>query len=158
MWHSRFINNRWIEPESLIKGPRVVDRSGDKGFDPNFARAVVSQGNVILVTWRTDPGAGANGIWYSYKKIAAPELPIAVYPTLADFNGDFDIVDAPSTVSSLTASTPTIPTTETENTRQTPAVRSKLQNDPSLPIIIGSITAIVAIVLVTIIFGLARSK
>jgi hypothetical protein len=158
MWHSRFINNRWIEPESLIKGPRVVDRSGDKGFDPNFARAVVSQGNVILVTWRTDPGAGANGIWYSYKKIAAPELPIAVYPTLADFNGDFDIVDAPSTVSSLTASTPTITTTETENTRQTPAVRSKLQNDPSLPIIIGSITAIVAIVLVTIIFGLARSK
>lgn len=76
MWHSVWINNRWTEPEAIIKGPSVNDPVGNKSFDPFEARAVVSQGNVILVTWRTDPGVKGNGVWYSYQILDAPELPI----------------------------------------------------------------------------------
>jgi len=72
MWHSVFVNNRWTEPEPVVKGPQVTDAVGDSSFDPYEARAVVSQGNVILVTWRTDPGLRGNGVWYSYKKLDIP--------------------------------------------------------------------------------------
>ena len=82
MWHSTFGNNRWTEPEGLVKGPKVTDLVGYNGFDPNGARAVVSQGNVILVTWRTDPGSVGNGVWFSYKKFDAPELPVTPWPDL----------------------------------------------------------------------------
>jgi hypothetical protein len=77
MWHSIWLGNRWIEPDAVVKGPRVVDQEGLNGFDPYDARAVVSQGNVILVLWQTDPGAGDNGIWFSYAVVNAPELPVA---------------------------------------------------------------------------------
>lgn len=73
MWHSTWVNNRWIEPESVIKAPQVRDPVGDKSFDPFEASAAVSQGNVILATWRTDPGLNGNGVWYSYKILDIPE-------------------------------------------------------------------------------------
>jgi hypothetical protein len=76
MWHSIWVGNRWVEPEAVVKGPQVADRVGDKSFDPYEARAVVSQGNVILATWRTDPGLKENGMWYSYKILDIPELPV----------------------------------------------------------------------------------
>ncbi len=82
LWHSTFVNNRWTEPEALIKGPKVSDAVGNKSFDPNAARAVVSQGNVILVTWRTDPGTKGNGVWFSYKKGFGPELPVKPLSTI----------------------------------------------------------------------------
>ena len=78
MWHSAWVNNRWTEPDAVIKGPQVNDLTGYGSFDPNSARAVVSRGNVILVTWRTDPGFKGNGVWFSYKKVDAPELPAAL--------------------------------------------------------------------------------
>lgn len=82
MWHSTFVNNRWTEPEGIVKGPKVLDLVGYSGFDPNAARAVVSQGNVLLVTWRTDPGSVGNGVWFSYKKLDASELPVTPWPDL----------------------------------------------------------------------------
>jgi hypothetical protein len=83
MWHSTWDGLRWGIPTPIVSGPRVVDRSGASGFDPSFARGVVSQGNTILVTWRTDPGAGPNGLWYSYTKIDAHETLITPLPTTA---------------------------------------------------------------------------
>jgi len=78
MWHSSWLNDRWVEPSAVVKGPRIVDEEGTSGFDPYEAHAVVSQGDVLLVTWRTDPGdIKDNGIWYSYAVINAPEKPIA---------------------------------------------------------------------------------
>jgi hypothetical protein len=75
MWHSTWVENRWVEPEAVMKGPQIVDRVGDKSFDPYDARAVVSQENVILVTWRTDPGLKGNGVWYSHRALDIPQLP-----------------------------------------------------------------------------------
>jgi hypothetical protein len=74
MWHSIWVNNRWSEPEAIVKGPSVDDSVGLKSFDPYEARAVVNHGNTILVTWRTDPGLNGNGVWYSYKFLDIPNL------------------------------------------------------------------------------------
>ena len=83
MWHSIWLAGYWSEPEAVVSGPAVM--SGEKSFDPYNARAVVSQGNVILVTWRTDPGNGIeneNGVWYSYLVLDTPELPIMPLPIM----------------------------------------------------------------------------
>jgi hypothetical protein len=61
MWHSFLQSNQWSEPEAIVSGPGIADQVGDKAFDPYDARAVVSQGNVILATWRSDPGNKGNG-------------------------------------------------------------------------------------------------
>jgi hypothetical protein len=100
LWHSTLLNSRWTEPDALIKGPRIVDKEGLTGFDPYDARAVVSQGNVLLVTWRTDPGdIKDNGIWYSHAVINAPETPIS---TLESY---YSISETPS---ALTSPVPTL--------------------------------------------------
>jgi hypothetical protein len=75
LWHSVWVDPRWSEPEAIIKGPQVNDLVGRSSFDPYAARAVVSRGNVILVTWRTDPGNKGNGVWFSYQTIDAPGSP-----------------------------------------------------------------------------------
>jgi hypothetical protein len=81
MRHYIWQNNRWNELEPIITGPRVTAPPGTNGFDPSRPRAIASQGNTILLTWRTDPGAGPNGIWYSYIELDTPEFPISALPT-----------------------------------------------------------------------------
>lgn len=81
MWHSVFVNSRWTEPEGIVRGYKILDQEGFTSFDPSSPQAIVSQGNVILVTWRTDPGSKGNGVWFSYKKIDVPELPVAELPS-----------------------------------------------------------------------------
>jgi hypothetical protein len=81
MWHSVWEGEKWSEPEAIVSGPAVADQEGETAFDPFEARGVVSQGNVLLVTWRSDPGLKGNGVWYSYKSLDAPELPIIGMPT-----------------------------------------------------------------------------
>ena len=108
MWHSVWLNGRWTEPDAVIKGPRIVDTEGTRSFDPYEAHAVVSQGNVILVTWRTDPGGvgdiKANGVWYSYAILNAPEMPVATS----------QVVDTPVSVApTISPPTPTVQVTAT---------------------------------------------
>jgi len=75
MWQSLWTGYTWTEPEPVVRGPQVRDIIGGDGFDPRAARAVVSNGNLILVAWTTDGFAGENGVWYSYKEVDAPALP-----------------------------------------------------------------------------------
>jgi hypothetical protein len=50
-------------------------------FDPYDARSVIVQGNVILLTYRSDPGKDLASTWYTYHIIDdAPELPIEPLP------------------------------------------------------------------------------
>ncbi len=69
MWHSSYDGFGWSEPEPIVSGPAITDMEGEKGFDPFEARAVISQDNFLLVTWRTDPGMHGNGVWYSYTNL-----------------------------------------------------------------------------------------
>jgi hypothetical protein len=76
MWHSVWRGGHWSAPEALVSGPQRDD------FDPSYARAIVSQGNLLLVTWMSDPGLRVRGSFYSYKVLDAPEFPLAPLPTL----------------------------------------------------------------------------
>ena len=151
MWHSLFMEGRWTEPEAIIKGPLVRDPITRKGFDPYFARAVVSQGNVILVTWRTDPAAGDNGVWYSFEKIDAPELPlIELSSPVTPENNPTVAADVP-TESPVTAPTPS-------RVVQVPTDRPALQSNPGLPIVIGSVLSVVLILIVVVMQKLNGTK
>ena len=82
MWHSVWQGEKWSEPEAIVSGPAIPDQVGVNAFDPYEARAVVSQGNILLVTWRSDPGLKGNGVWFSYKVLDAPELLGDILPVL----------------------------------------------------------------------------
>jgi hypothetical protein len=80
MWQTLWTGNFWTQPEPVVKGPQIRDGIGGNGFDPRAARAVVSNGNTVLVTWTTDGFAGENGVWFSYKRFNVPELPAIPLP------------------------------------------------------------------------------
>ena len=52
-WHSELSGDQWSEPD------RFPAR-----WSPHDLRAAIVQGNVLLVTWRQDPGEGQSGVWY----------------------------------------------------------------------------------------------
>jgi len=84
MWQSIYKNDRWTEPTAIVKGPRVWDLEGLTSFDPYEAHAVASQGDVILVTWITDPGERKNnGVFYSFATLNATESPVVPLPTVS---------------------------------------------------------------------------
>jgi hypothetical protein len=76
MWHGVWLGESWSELEPIVMGPKTST------FDPSAPRAVISQGNVLLVTWWTDTGGGPrNGAWYSYTLLDAPAIPEILLPT-----------------------------------------------------------------------------
>lgn len=81
MWHSLWTGNGWSDLIPVIAGPRITDGPLEQRFDPTGPVAAVSNGNLVLVTWFTDPGAGRNGVWYSYAHLDTPELPAQPLPT-----------------------------------------------------------------------------
>ncbi len=83
MWESVWDGNSWSPLVPITSGPRIVAPVGGDGYDPTRPSVVVSQGNTILVTWWTDPGAGFNGVWYSYTIMNLPESPIRPIPTIS---------------------------------------------------------------------------
>ena len=85
MWHSVWNDQSktWAPYEALVSGQKVLDLVGFTSFDPVTPHVVASQGNVILVVWMTDYGSKGNGVWYSYKSLNAPELPVVPIPTPA---------------------------------------------------------------------------
>lgn len=83
MWHSVMRGANWLPPDPIISGPQVMDMQGSKAFDPYDARAAVVQGNVLLVTWRTDPGLKGNGVWYAFQQTDAPALVRVPLPTVS---------------------------------------------------------------------------
>lgn len=83
MWHSVWLGDRWSDLQPVVSGPRITEGDVNGRFDPTGPVAVLSQGNTILVTWSTDPGAGRNGVWYSFGLLNSPEQPVVtlVSPT-----------------------------------------------------------------------------
>lgn len=76
MWYSTRINENWASLSPVVEGYAELDPAAEVGFDPYDARAVISQGNILLLTWRTDPGMSRDGVWYSYRRLDAPALPV----------------------------------------------------------------------------------
>jgi len=123
MWHSIWVNDRWTEPEAVVKGPRVADNVGESSFDPVSPHAVVSQGNVLLVTWSQDPGLEIkpNGVWYSYQVLDTPELPLEPLQALPQVMSTAEPSILPTSFS-LDESTHSLPTAlqDQPNTSYTP--------------------------------------
>jgi hypothetical protein len=74
MFLSTWMGDKWSEPQPIVSGPATQD------FNPTHPQAIISQGNVLLVTWRTDASATVNGIWYSQSTLNAPGLPRVTLP------------------------------------------------------------------------------
>lgn len=76
LWHSTWLGNKWSTPVPIISGSKRDD------FDPSFANAVVSQGNLIFVAWHQDPQAiNSRGASFSYLILNAPENPVVPLST-----------------------------------------------------------------------------
>ncbi len=85
VWHTVWQGDRWLEPEAVAARWRSeveasMASTGAPRFGPYDVTAAISNGNVLLVTWRTDPGFGRNGVWYAYKILDSPELPTVPLP------------------------------------------------------------------------------
>jgi hypothetical protein len=81
LWHSVWDAGRWREPEPIASTMEAeAYRSGPEEFHPSQPRVVVSQGNVLLAVWQTDPGRTHNGTWFAYKLLDVPEVPIEPLP------------------------------------------------------------------------------
>jgi len=139
MWHIVWTGSSWTNPEAVVKGRQIIDDTGDEGFDPRSARAAVSNGNVILVTWGTDGKAGLNGAWYSYKIFDTPELPTQ----------SWEIPTAP-VEQNILSENPSATSVVIENT---PVLAEHLKNkqpgflqNPHNSILIGAIPAVLLLV------------
>lgn len=81
LWHSVWLGDHWSDLEPVVSGPPVTSGPMLERFDPTAPTAVVSQGNLLMAVWATDPGAGRNGIWYSTTSLNTPGLPSVPLPT-----------------------------------------------------------------------------
>jgi hypothetical protein len=147
IWQVTWTGFSWTAAEPVVKGPQVVDLSGGgKGFDPRSARAVVSNGNLILVAWTTDGFAGENGAWYSYERVNAPEL--ASVPNI-DPEASIPVFST-ATASELVALQPTetpIPIITLDDRRQP----SQLMLNPLTSVLVGVLlSSIIVIIILTI--------
>lgn len=153
MWQSTWMEGSWTTPQAIVRGPQIVDVPGGNGFDPGAARAVISNGNLVLVTWGTDGFAGLNGAWYSYKMLNIPALPSQLYPVPT-----LDVI-APPTINTpeeliQVESTSTPITLLTENDRQP----SGLLLNPQTSIFSGVVLALILVIGILILTTLSRSQ
>jgi hypothetical protein len=108
---------------------------------------VVSQGNTILVTWRTDLLSKGNGVWYSYKQVDTPELPVIELPSASNINtGNGDVSLSQNTPEAMVT---VMPTAENNRTIEMPAKRPG-QGSSVLSILIGSTLVLVLLSIVAI--------
>ncbi|NWG35234.1 MAG: exo-alpha-sialidase [Chloroflexi bacterium] len=136
IWHSTFANGVWTNPDRFVTT-----------IAPHDVRSVVVQGNVLLAVWRQDPGLGANGVWYSYSILDAPEKPVIPLATVPD---DFYVATSIYAPNPKTPepTLPPQPTPKPELLGEAPP--SDLGKNPALPIIIGIIPVILILIGVVI--------
>lgn len=138
MWHSIWQGVQWSTPKAIVSGPVTPY------FDPNFAHAVVSRGNVILVTWMGDWGAmkpPTGGTWYAYTVLDTPELTVVPLPTLTPTPSN-----TPSPTTPPPISTAILPESDLTNQGDVPPRRSE---NPSM-FVIASIVPVALFLLIFI--------
>lgn len=102
MWHSVW-NNGWGPLLPVASAPQ------SESFDPYDARAVVSQGNVILLTWRTDPGRKDVWPFYATTTLDLSESPVIplLTPATAEENAAEIAAAEDAAIAEPVSSTPT---------------------------------------------------
>jgi len=141
MWHSSYQDGIWSDPDRFITT-----------YSPHDVRAVVSQGNVLLVVWRQDPGQGSHGIWYSYTMLDSPELPVVALPTPVN---DSIVTSVPS-LETVPAPTSVLPAeTSTINMVNVP---TGLATNPSGPLLVAGVVVVVILAGVIVIYQSYRNR
>jgi hypothetical protein len=140
MWHIIWLGNSWSNSESIVRGPQIRDAIGGEGFDPRSANAVISNGNVLLVTWGTDGAAGENGAWYSYTILDTPELPLVPLPTPKETSrSSTSLITESEGMHPMPSPTkPIISNLQSENS-------GSVAGNSSIPLIVGTLSVIVLI-------------
>lgn len=142
LWYSVWQAGQWSEPTAMMPASEVENyKVGNQlVFQPWEPRVVVSQGNILLATWVTDPGAGDNGVWYSAMTLDMPALPRIPLPTLPP-------TPTPTATAIIIESVPTAtPTVMAIKLGDTPASASR---NPAAPLLI-SVTPVLLLLAVVI--------
>jgi hypothetical protein len=140
IWHSELRDGRWGEPDRFITT-----------YPPHDAHAVISQGNVLLVTWREDPGSGQHGIWYSYTTLDAPELSVVPLPT-----PPATPTATPAPTATPSAPTPT-PWRRPVQLRGDEAPEAAITS-PAIPFVLGVVPAVLLLVGTIVVHQLHHSR
>lgn len=135
IWQSEYRNGFWSDPSRFIPTWPAHD-----------LHAAVSQGNVLLLVWRVDPGNGKFGIWFTYKVLDSQALPLQPYPTS---------VVAPPTTPTL-ALLPTVPPTSLPQILlEKPLLET---SNPGSAFGVSIIFVAVILIAVVLIFGVSKNR
>ncbi len=136
LWHSSYQDGVWSDPDRLIPT-----------YAPHDVHAVVSQGNLLLVVWREDPGVEQqHGIWFSYKFLDATELPVVI-PPIPVLNGTQP--PTPDILSGTPLASPEANTTPRINLEGSP---TGVAGNPAGPLVIAIIPVLLVLAGVVILY------
>jgi hypothetical protein len=156
-WHSVWQEgNQWSRPQAIVSGPAINDSLGFTSFDPYGIQAVISQGNVLLATWRTDPGDvnRPNGVRYSFAMLHSPELPVVPLSTPPPLNTSIPpSLPVPSEISPT--SMPDL--TKNEDAALVLQKQASGSGSPAAPLMIG-LTSAAILVTTTIVAHRSRRR
>jgi hypothetical protein len=146
LWHSTWFGKGWTKPEAIITGQKLfVGLNGGEGFDPSFAQTVISQGNLLFVAWRHDPGSSPASLWYVYQILNSPQIPKQTLPVPVPTN-------PPGSAQSLATPSPDIdqPSPGIANLNDDPFIQTG-QSTPNLALAASLIPVFLLIVIVVVI-------
>lgn len=146
-WHGEV--RAWGGVHAIVAGPLVQDLEGDNSFDPTSAAAVIVQGNLLMVVWRTDPGNGNNGAWYSYTELNIPATAAIPLPTLTP-------TALPVEITGALLPMPTFPPLTQAAERPTHTTPIRRLTSPAAPLLAGLIP--VSLFLLAIMYRLNRRQ
>ncbi len=96
---------------------------------------------MALVTWRSDPAAGVNGVWYSYAILDTPELPVSPLPAQPAVAGALPVGPA---------ATPTPLPDQAASNLNVGWSEAAPAGNPVAPVITGSAVAVLFVVVIVV--------
>jgi hypothetical protein len=143
VFHSDWSGTQWSTPQAIVSGPPT------EHFNPAAPMAVVSQGNLLLVTWRQDPGLSGNPVSFSYASLNAPERPVFPLPTMVpEVTATPSATDEPQSVAPTRAFPKPAYTPQADGASPDP-----VESNPN----IGLVIAILPVVLIILVLVVVRN-
>jgi len=143
IYQSTWLGDRWSGAEEVF-GSGQHAQSIDRSVGAYDIRAICSQGNVILLTWRFDPGGIHNGVWYTYESLDIPEQPVEELPVAVSWTNPGFFSTQPA---ALATGMPTISSVNPNELNENPSTKI----NPGSYLLVGIIPVSLLIILAAII-------